>query len=173
MSSGLLYEIAVIVLAIAVLAIPVAFSYTAIRKRQVIGRVFLRWRPGPIRLALILWCVLGISLAVILYEYPTPRYMRLIFLGAFFSGLMNAIGSTNVIGEHGIIIHRLLVFWKDISQFSMWEKNGKHYMNVTWSDPNSGQKENNINFDVPEQMTKVTLALFQNFIPSIQLPRSN
>ncbi|MGD0338552.1 MAG: hypothetical protein ABSB78_07160 [Bacteroidota bacterium] len=173
MSNISLDEIAIIVLVILVLAIPITFSYTAIRKRRAVGKTLLQWRPGPIRLALIFWCILGVSFSVILYQYSTSRYAKLIFLGAFFSGLMNVLGSTIVIGEHGIFIYRRSILWKNISQFSVWEKDGKHHMSVTWSDDDSAQKEQTVNFVIPRRMVKVTLALFQNFIPSIQLPRSN
>ncbi len=173
MNSVSLSKIAVIILVIVVLAIPVVFSYTAIRKRRAVGRVFLQWRPKSVELAFILWCILGISLSVILYQYSTDRYARLIFLGTFFSGLMNVLGSTIIIGEHGIFIHRRSILWKDISQFSTWEKTGKHYMRVTWSENNSAEKDQTVTFVIPRRMIKVILALFQNFIPSIQLPRSN
>ena len=166
-------DIAIIILAIVILAIPVVFSYTAIRRRQVVGRILLRWRPRSIRLLLILWCIGGMLISVMLYQYPASRYARLIFLGAFFSGIANVLGSTIVIGEHGVFIHRQSILWKNISQFSKWEKGGKHYMSITWSNDGTEQKEHTDTFVVPPRIVKVTLALFQNFIPSIQLPRSN
>jgi hypothetical protein len=166
-------DIIVVILVIAVLAIPVAFSYTAIRKRRAVGRVVLRWRPGMIQLLLVLWCIGGMVLAVYLYQSSASRYAKLIFLGAFFSGIMNALGSTIIIGEQGIFIHRRPVPWKNISQFSTWEKSGKHFMSITWSTDDMKQKETMDTFAVPSRLFNVTIALFKNFIPSIQLPRSN
>ena len=173
MSSSVLMDILFFVLVAAVLAIPVAFSYTAIRKRRVVGRPFLRWRPRAERYALLIWCLAGLFLSTVLYRYYAPPYMKLIFIGAFFSGLMNVLGSTIIIGEKGIIVHRRAIMWKDITQFSTWEKSGKHYMSVTWRNDSVYQKEQSVSFGIPARMIKITLALFQNFIPSIQLPRSN
>ena len=173
MNEGPWNDIIVIILAIVILAIPVAFSYTAIRRRRAVGRVLLRWRPGMIQLLLVLWAIGGILLAAYLYQTLASRYAKLIFLGAFFSGIMNALGSTIVVGEHGIFIHRRPILWQSISQFSTWEKTGKHFMRITWSTDESKQNEHTDTFVIPSRMVNVTLALFKNFIPSIQLPRSN
>lgn len=173
MNPGILKEMGLIILGICVLAIPVAFSYTAIRKRRVIGQPFLQWRPRSMQYALIIWCTVGISLSVVLYQYSAGPSVKLIFLGAFFSGLMNVLGSTIIIGELGIIIHRHSILWKDVTQYSVWERSGNRFMSVTWNDSSSMQKEQSITFIIPGRMVKVTLALFQNFIPSIQIPRSN
>jgi hypothetical protein len=163
----------IIILVVVVLAIPIAFSYTAIRKRRAIGRVLLRWRPQSIQVLLILWCVGGTLLSIFLFQVSASRYAKLIFLGAFFSGIMNALGSTIVVGEHGIFVHRRPILWKSISKFSTWEKAGKHFISVTWSKDTAEKKERTDSFTVPARMVKVTLALFQSFIPSIQIPRSN
>jgi hypothetical protein len=166
-------DFSIVILVIAVLAIPIAFSYTAIRKRREIGRVFLRWRPRSIQILLVIWCIGGILLSTFLFQVSASRFAKLIFLGAFFSGIMNALGSTIVIGEHGIFVHRHPILWKSISKFSIWEKAGKHFVRVTWSKDTAEQKELTDSFIVPARMVKVTLALFQRFIPSIPLPRSN
>jgi hypothetical protein len=173
MNSAFLNDFAIIILVIAVLAIPIAFSYTAIRKRRAVGRVLLRWRPGSIQILLIIWCIGGILLSIFLFQFSASRYAKLIFLGAFFSGIMNALGSTIVIGEYGLFIHRRPILWKSISQYSTWEKAGKQFIRVTWSNDTAGLKEHTDSFIVPARRVKVTLALFQSFIPSIQLPRSN
>jgi hypothetical protein len=112
-------------------------------------------------------------LSIFLFQISASRYAKLIFLGAFFSGIINALGSTIVIGEHGIFVHRRPILWKSISQFSTWEKAGEHFISVTWSKDTAEQKKLTDSFIVPARKVKVTLALFQSFIPSIQLPRSN
>jgi hypothetical protein len=166
-------DFAIIILVIAVLAIPIAFSYTAIRKRRAIGRVILRWRPGSVQTLLIAWCLGGMMLSIFLYQFSASKYAKLIFLGAFFSGIMNALGSTIAVGELGIFVRRRAIPWKGISEYSILEKAGKHYIRVLWSKDTPVQEYNTDVFVVPARMVKVTLALFQNFIPSIQLPRSN
>ncbi len=158
------------VLAVAALAIPVAFSYTAIRNRKTIGPVLLQWRPAPLRVAMTLWAAAGIAGAVYVYQSTASPSARIIFLAAFFAGWMNALGSAVIVGEKGICIRRRPVGWDRISKYSIWDASGKRYMSISWR---GGLCERTAVFVVPSRMKNVTVAIFQHYIPSIQIPRSN